>query len=103
MSIAENLKRAKVDQKKVEKELADRIKTAQEMAKKDESGGSNFYTYLGYSILIGGGILATVMSGVLPAALTAAAAAAKAAGSMGPWLLAVAGSAALEKPCTLFC
>ena len=97
LSIAENLKRAKVDQRKVEKELADRIKTAQEMAKKDESGGSNFYTYLGYSILIGGGILATVMSGVVPAALTAAAAAAKATGSMGPWLLAVAGNAALEK------
>ena len=97
-SIAENLKKAtKVDQKKVEEELADRIKKAQEMAKKDESGGSNFYAYLGYSILIGGGILATVMSGVVPAALAAAAAAAKAAGSIAPWLLAVAGNAALEK------
>ena len=97
LSIAENLKNAKVDQKKVEKELADRIKTAQEMAKKDESGGSNFYAYLGYSILIGGGILAAVMSGVVPAALTAAAAAAEAAGSIHPYLLVVAGNAALEK------
>ena len=102
-SIAENLKKTKVDQRKVEKELADRIKTAQAMAKKDESGGSNFYAYLGYSILIGGGILAASMSGVLPAALAAAATAAEAAGSMGPWLLAVAQNVALEKAkiCTL--
>ena len=37
MSIAGYLKKVKVDQTKLEEELADRIKTAQELMKKDKS------------------------------------------------------------------
>ena len=65
LSIAKQLREVEVDQTKLEEELADRIKIAQEMAKKakDKSGASNFYAYLGYSVLISGGIIAAVMSG----------------------------------------
>ena len=61
LSIAEYLKKVKVDQTKLEEELADRIKTAQEMMKEDKSkneSSSNFYKYLKYAIIIGGGVLA---------------------------------------------
>lgn len=65
LSIAEYLKKGMVDQTKLEEELADKIKTAQEMMKKDNSknakeGNSNFYEYLRYAIIIGGGVLASL-------------------------------------------
>ena len=83
LSIAKQLKEAKVDQEQIEKELADRIKTAQKMLKKDETGGGDFYAYLGYAIAIGGGILAVIISGSLPAALENAAKIGEAAAKIG--------------------
>ena len=74
LSIAKNLKKArarkKVDKKEIEKELTDRIKTAQEMTKEDESWGGDFYACLEYAIVNGGGMLATLVSKGLEKAKT---------------------------------
>lgn len=62
LAIAENLKKKEVDEHELEEELANRIKEAQDMMKKDKSVKSgNFYTYLKYAIIasaVSGGILA---------------------------------------------
>ena len=77
LSMAKNLEKAKVDhndQMALEIELAERIKVAQEMMKKDKSE-DNFYPYLKYAILIGGGVLATLLPapvGGIVVAVTAA-------------------------------
>ena len=85
LSIAEQLKKVKVDQMTLEKELADRIKTAQEMMKKDKSkneSNSNFYEYLKYAIIIGGGVLAGLFgpsTGLIEQGISAAGGAVRAA------------------------
>ena len=66
LSMTENLNKVDVDEETLEKELADRIKTAQEMMKKDKSKteeetNDKFYTYLKYAMIIGGGTLAVLL------------------------------------------
>ena len=63
--LAKDIEKAEACRDEVEKELANGIKTAQEIAKKDQSGGGNFYLYLGCAIIIAaaaGGKLAPIIS-----------------------------------------
>ena len=60
LSLAENHRKLKgIDETVLETELVERIKAAQEMMKKYKS--DNFFPYLKYAIIIGGGILATLL------------------------------------------
>ena len=65
LHFAKDIEKIEASQGQVEKELAKGIKTAQEIAEKDQSGEDNFYSYLGCTLIIGaaaGGIFGPVIS-----------------------------------------